>query len=342
MTLAFLYNVRHVYPDPSDPRTQLETDFDDQSTIDHILRYLKKLYPSILPIEANEEAYLTLYKNRRKIDMVFNYSMGLHGDQKYGHLPAMLEMLKLPFTGSDSLTQSLILNKSRMKEILRANGLPTLPSQLFVTPHETLQKNLAFPLIVKPVAQGSSAGITAKSVVRTRAELKRQVKLIITTFRQAALVEPFLTWREFSVPMLGNPPKLLPIIEPNYAKLPKGFLPFDSLEVKWVYEEQSPTSHHLVCPANVSAPLKKRIETVAHGVWKALGLKDFCRIDMRTDSQNNLYVLDVNSPPGLMPPEASMTSYFPMSARAAGISYLALLKKVVEVAKRRYSLQGGR
>ena len=335
MRVAFLYNVRHTYPDPADPRSQVETDFDDRSTIDQIVKHLRTLPYEITPIEADEKAYLELYKGRKDIDLVFNYSMGLHGSQKYGHIPAMLEMLQLPFTGPDSLTEALVLNKSRMKDVLTAHGVPTLPSQLFISGKESLKKEFAYPLIVKPVAQGSSAGITAKSVVHNDKELYRQIKLVIDTFDQPALVEPFLKWREFSVPLLGNPPKVLPIIEPEYKRLPKGYLPLDTLEVKWIYEESSTATNHLACPANTTDALKKKIHQVALSTWDALQLKDFCRIDMRTDKDDNLYVLDVNSPPGLMPPEASMTSYFPMSARAAKIKYRELLEEIIRTALKR-------
>jgi len=339
MTIAFLYNLRHMYPDPKDPRSQLETDFDDQKTIDSIALHLRKLGHTIIMIEANEEAYLTLYKRRKSIDLVFNYSMGLYGNQKYGHLPAMLEMLRLPFTGPDSLTEALVLNKSRMKDVLRAHNVPTLPSQLFYQGTEKLDPKLTFPLIVKPVAQGSSAGITSKSVVTNKAQLEKQTTQIIKTFGAPALVEPFLKWREFSVPLIGNPPQVLPIVEPEYARLPKGYLPLDTLEVKWIYEEASPGSHHLVCPANVSLKLKKNIEQVCLNTWNALQLKDFCRIDLRTNAKDDLFVLDVNSPPGIMPPESSVTSYLPMSARAAGLSYEKLLAKILSSAMKRYGLQ---
>lgn len=333
--LAFLYNVRHRYPDPADPSSQLETDFDDPPTIEAMVRHLRACGYEVVPIEANEEAYLELHRQRGEIDLALNYSMGIHGAARYAQIPAMLEMLRIPYTGSDPLTQALVLNKSRMQEVLAANGVPVLPSQLFRSREETLQSGLGFPLIVKPVGQGSSAGITDKSIVGSPAELARQVAEVLETFREPALVQPYLTGREFSVPLLGNPPATFPVIEPDFSLLPAGYAHLDSLEVKWVYEEQT-EENHLRCPADLSPALAELVKGTALGAWNALGVRDFCRIDMRCDAEGRPYVLDVNSPAGLIPPELSMTSYFPLSARAAGLDYPGLLRRIIETALARY------
>lgn len=334
-TIAFIYNVRHCYPDPNIPISQLETDFDDQQTIDSIIKHLKDCGYNVLPVEANEDAYLALHSHRSEIDLAFNYSMGLHGSARYAHLPAMLEMLRIPYTGSDPLTQAVVMNKAKMQEVLAANGLPVPKSQIFKTSEQPLESGLTYPLIVKPLAQGSSAGITSKSIVSNASELAAQVNEIISTFKEPAIVQPFLSGREFSVPMLGNPPRLLPIIEPDFSKLPKGYACIDSLEVKWIFEEQA-EEHHLVCPALLNADTSRKIEFIARKTWDALQIRDWCRIDMRCDQAGELYVIDVNSPPGMIPPEISTTSYFPMAARAAGIDYDALLKEVIATAGARY------
>lgn len=331
LTLAFLYNVRHAYPDPNDPRTFLETDFDDPPTIEHMRRHLEACGYRVIPIEADEEAYLKLRERRSEISLAFNFSMGLHGAGRYAHLPAMLEMLQIPYTGSDPLAQATVLNKARMQEVVAANGGPVLESQVFRDSSEPLRPGLAFPLIVKPVAQGSSAGITSKCIARDEESLRSAVRDVIATFREPALVQPFLDGREFSVPLLGNPPEIFPIIEPDFSKLPSQYAPIDSLEVKWVFEEQT-ESHHLVCPAKLSPELKREVERIVRLAWDALGLRDWCRIDLRCDRQGRPHVIDVNSPPGMLPPEISSTSYFPMSARAAGIGYDDLLRRVIETA----------
>jgi D-alanine-D-alanine ligase len=334
LTLAFLYNVRHVYPDADDLRTQVETDFDDAATIEAMTRHLEGCGYRVIPIEADEQAYLELHRRRSEIDLALNYSMGLHGAARYAHLPAMLEMLQIPYTGSDPLTQALILNKERMQQVVAAAGGPVLPSWVPRAPEEARPAALGFPLIVKPVGQGSSAGITAASVVHDAGALREQVRRMVDTFGEPPLVQPLLGGREFSVPMLGNPPRVLPPIEPDFSLLPPGYLPIDSLEVKWVFEEQSETNH-LRCPAPVDADLAARIERTVRLVWDALGLRDWCRIDLRADAAGTLYVLDVNSPPGMIPPEISTTSYFSLAGRAIGLGYDDLLQQVIETARAR-------
>lgn len=338
LTIAFLYNIRHSYPDPKNPLTFLETDFDDPETINWMIKHLKALGFNVIPIEANKTAYLKLYQHKKEIDLAFNYAEGIYGKDRECHLPAILEMLQIPYTGSRPLTQALVLNKAKTKEILTANNIPTLPYQVFNKPTQKLTPSLSFPLIVKPTSQGSSAGITNKSVVKNQKELTTQLGFIIKTFKSRALVEPFLTGREFSVPMLGNPPKILPIIESDHSVLPKNLLPLDSLEVKWHFEEKSEGANFF-CPAKIDKKLKEKIEKICLNTWKALDITDLCRIDIRCDKKTNPFVLEVNSPAGLIPPEVSKTSYFPLSARAANINYQNLLKKIILTALKRYEKQ---
>ncbi|OGM13919.1 hypothetical protein A3A76_04800 [Candidatus Woesebacteria bacterium RIFCSPLOWO2_01_FULL_39_23] len=301
-----------------------------------MIKHLKSAGYKVLPIEADEKAYLKLYKYRKKIDLVFNYSLGLNGRDRYCHIPAMCEMLEIPYTGSSPLTQATTMNKGRAKEILQANNVPTLPFQIFTSQDDKLKSTIDFPLIVKPVAQGSSAGITNKSVVNNREELDRQVAFILKTFNEPALVEPFLDGREFSVPMLGNPPKILPIIESDHSVLPKEYLPIDSLEVKWHFEETH-EKNNLICPAKIDEQLKQKIERICYQTWEAQKIQDSCRIDIRCDSSGNPYVLEINSPAGMIPPDISKTSYFPFSAGVAGLSYEELLKEIISIAFKRYN-----
>jgi len=334
-TVVFLYNVRHIYPDPNDYRNQLEGDFDDPITIKWQIKHLRNLGFKVYPIEADEKAYFKLYRLRKKIDLVFNIAEGLHGKDRELQIPAILEMLKIPYTGCSPLTQGLILDKAKAKEIFIKNKIPTLPFQIFKSEKQLLEKKLEFPLFVKPVAEGSSMGITNESVAYDIKELKKQTKKIINVFKEPALLEPYLEGREFSVAMLGNPPVILPIIESNHQLLPKKYRPFDSLEVKWYFEEQG-HADYLICPAKIDKRLEKKIKNICFDVWDSLDVLDWCRIDIRCDKKGNPYVLEINSPPGIIPPEVSTASYFPLVARKAGIEYENLLLKIIETAIKRY------
>lgn len=335
--LAFLYNIRHNYPDPNDPKTFLEADFDDPPTIRYFIKHLKNCGYNVLPIEATLKAKELLKKSKKNIALVFNYSEVILGEKRNIQITSYLEELGIPHTGADSTYQMIIRDKSKAKEILAKNHIPVLPHQVFVTGKEKLNETLKFPLIVKPCCQGSSAGITNKSIVNNLKDLYTQVRESIKRFKDEVIAEPFLEGREFSISLLGNKPKILPIMEPDFTNFPKKYNPIDSYEVKWIYEEET-GSNHLRCPAKIDKKLEKKLQKIALAIWKALKAKDFCRIDIRCDKKGDPYVLEVNSPAGLIPPEVSKTSYFPLSARVAGLSYEGLLKKIVNSALERYGI----
>ncbi|MBI5127112.1 D-alanine--D-alanine ligase [Candidatus Roizmanbacteria bacterium] len=337
--IAFLYNVRHHYPDPKDSKTLKETDFDDPETTKLQIKYLRKLGYTVFPIEANEKAYLKLYRLKNKIDLVFNVSEGLHGSDREAQIPAILEMLQIPYTGSAPLAQALMLDKAKAKEILLENNISTLP--FYLLGRNDVNSNISFkyPLMVKPVSEGSSAGITNKSVVRDFVQLKKQVNYIEKTFGEKSLVEYYLSGREFSVGMVGNPPRILPILESDHSLLPKKYLPFDSLEVKWFFEIESKGHDHLKIPAKISESLKRKIEKICYSLWNAIGIRDWCRIDIRCDENENPYVLEVNSPPGITPPEHDPACYIVRMAQASGMEYEDLLQEIIYTAAKRYGIK---
>jgi D-alanine-D-alanine ligase len=300
-----------------------------------MITHFKNCGYEVLPIEADHEAFNKLLHQRERITIAYNYSLGLRGRDRYAQMPAILEMLDIPYTGSQPLVQAIVQTKPMMKDVLIANGIPTLPYQIFNHGDEPLKKGMNFPLIIKPESQGSSAGITNKSVVHNDTELRAQAAEVMALFGTPVFAEPFITGREFSLGMLGNnPPQFLPIVEADYGTLPAGYLPLDSLEVKWIIEEEAP--EHLVCPARIDDQLKNRLETICQQAWDALGINDLCRIDVRLDLKGNPFILDINSPPGMIPPEVSVTSYFPLEARAAGIDYEMLIQAVIGHALKRY------
>lgn len=336
LQLGFVYNVRHQPPDPLKQTSHLDVDLDDPETIEWMVKHLESLGHNIVPIEADERAYLKLFEVKESLDLVFNYSLGIHGTSGYAQLPAMLEMLEIPYTGPGVLSQALVMNKAMAKTVMRSHRIPTLPFQVFVRPSQTLKKGLDYPLLVKPVARGSSAGVTNESVVNDGTELKRQVSFIWETFNEPALVEPFLKGREFSIGMIGSEPTILPMIEPNHALLPDDYQPIDSFEVKWIFEEET-DNDYLRCPAEIDEDLQKKLGSIVKKVWSVFELKDFCRIDIRCNCKGKPFVLDINSPAGLIPPEISMTSYLPLAAREDGIDYPKLLDRIIRSAMKRYN-----
>jgi D-alanine-D-alanine ligase len=334
--LAFIYNVRHKYPDPKDPATFNETDFDDPPTIEAMVKHLKNVGFNVLSIESDTKAEAVLSAEKANIGFALNYSEEIFGSNPKIYMAEVLEKHRIPFSGCSNAVQKLIIDKGKMKVVLLAKNVPTLPFQVIKSADEKLDPRLRFPVIVKPIARGSSAGITNKSIVHNDKTLSDQVKFILDTFAEPALIEPFIEGREFSVGMLGNLPEIFPIIEPKHEVLPKEYYKMDSLEVKWLLEEEL-GEDYFNCPAKVDSKLKALIENTCFDTWNALGITDFCRIDLRLNEIGELFVLDVNSPPGLIPPEISTTSYFPMASRVKGDDYESLLRKIVEAGLQRYT-----
>ena len=154
MKIGFIYNLDR-------NNSPLETDADSPKTIKIMISYFKKNH-TVFPIEANQYAYIKLKKLKKQLDLVFNYSIGIYGEDRYSHFPAILELLQIPYTGSSPLTQALVLNKSKMYEVLSYHLIPTPKTEVFYS-SQIKNKKYSFPLIIKPNAQGTSTGITTST-----------------------------------------------------------------------------------------------------------------------------------------------------------------------------------
>jgi D-alanine-D-alanine ligase len=311
-------------------------EWDTEETILAVKTALEQNHDVTL-IEANEEAYLQLLQS--KPDIVFNIAEGLRGPSREAQIPAMLEMLGIPYTGSDPLTLGICLDKSRAKEILTKYGVPTPAFSVVESISQLSDFTISFPCIVKPLHEGSSKGIFNASVVHTIGELTRQVEKILTEYHEPALVEKFLPGREFTVAVLGNGSNVcvLPIVEICFDSLPEGVNPIYSYEAKWIWDTiENPIDVH-ECPAKITQELKDEIEAVCLKTYRILRCRDWCRIDIRLDAQGQPHVLELNPLPGILPnPEEH--SCFPQAARAAGIDYNKLINTVLEAGIDRYSL----
>jgi D-alanine-D-alanine ligase len=287
------------------------------------------------------EADLSSFEKLRDLnpDIVFNIAEGFFGESREAQIPAMLDMLQIPYTGSDPLTLATCLDKARTKEILSFYNIPTAP---FVVANEIDQiknMNLSFPLFVKPVWEGSSKGIFSSCFVRNIKELKEQVDRILTEYSQPALIEEFLTGREFTVAILGNgdEAQVLPIVEINYSDFPEDFIPVYSYEAKWILDTKENPLDVFSCPAKLNSEIETKIKQVALNAYKTLRCRDWSRIDVRMNSDNVPNIIEINPLPGILP-DPKENSCFPKAARTAGISYDEMLNKVLIAAARRYNL----
>lgn len=312
-------------------------EFDDASTVNAIQKALEGAGHKVVRLEADSN-FAEKVKGA-DVDLVFNIAEGLNGESRESHVPAILEMLKVPYTGSGVLTQAITLDKRRTKEILLHYSIPTPKYQIFRSAEEELADGLKFPLIVKPNCEGSSKGINNNSLVSDKESLKKQVEYVTKNYSQEALVEEYCTGREFTVALMGNgKPKVLPIVEITFDYLPTGVHGFDSYEVKWIYDNPKNPIDPLVCPANLTPGLKAQLEDIAIKTYKALGCVDFCRMDIRLDSNGIPHVLDVNALPGLIP-DPKENSRFPRACFAAGMTYDGIVRSILDSAIKRYGIQ---
>jgi D-alanine-D-alanine ligase len=309
-------------------------------TIDTItaVRDALALRHNVTMIEADADAFETLRRTRPEI--VFNIAEGRYGVSREAQIPAMLEMLNIPYTGSDALTLGICLDKSRAKEILSYYSIATPKFFVVNTLNELHTLDIPLPSMVKPLYEGSSKGIFNSSLVRTRAELLEQVERITAIYAQPALIEEFLPGREFTVAMLGNGDDLrvLPIVEIQFDSLPEGVNPIYSYEAKWIWDRSDAPLEIFTCPAGIPDALRLEIESICRRTYVVLRCRDWTRIDVRLDAAGKPHILELNPLPGILP-KVEDNSCFPKAARAAGLNYNRLMQSVLAFAAQRYGLR---
>ena len=330
--IVFLYNLQHERPDPNNPRSLLQNDFLDQETVD-LLKSSLESYFAVIPIEADEEAYSKLKERRNEIDIVFNLAEGLYTLDSEAQFPALLDILQIPYTGSGVSAQSIICNKSRTKEVLKAHGIPTPSYQVYQRGNELRLKE--FPLILKLDAQGSSIGLSDASVVYNEKDLMNQADWLIDHFSQGVLIEGFVKGRELTVSMIGNPPNILPLVEKDYSRLPKRHQPISgSVEVR-DYFGRSKSRRPVIKQAKVARGLERKVKEICLEAWKAIGVRDWARFDIRCDESENPFILEVNAPCGLTGTPEYPAS-FVLAARLAGLEFDEMLREIVHAGLSRY------
>ena len=311
-------------------------EWDTMETIDSIKNALE-LFHNVTLVEANEDAFEKLRKLRP--DIVFNFAEGAKGISREAQIPALLDMLGIPYTGSDPLTLITCLDKSRTKEILTFNKIAN-PKFVVATSVEDLQDfDLTFPVIVKPVAEGSSKGIFNSSFVSSMDELKTSLTKNVEQYKQPFIIEEYLPGREFTVAILGSgtEAEVLPIVEINFNELPDNVPHIYSFEAKWIFDTKVNPLNIFTCPAQIDNETEEKIRSIALKTYKVLRCKDWSRIDIRLDANKEPNIIEVNPIPGVLPDPAD-NSCFPKAARAYGLTYEEMINKVLLSAAKRNNL----
>jgi len=294
-------------------------------------------FHNVTLVEANNDAFLKL--KELKPDIVFNFAEGLIGVNRESYMPSILEMLQIPYLGSDALTLGICLDKSRAKEILTYHKIPNAIFLVADKVEDIEKTNFGFPLIVKPISEGSSKGIFSSSFVKNRKELEDEVRRIVSSYNQPALIEEFLPGREFTVAVLGNgdETEILPIIEILYEEFPKDVMPLYSYEAKWILDTKENQFNVFDCPAKLDKKLEEQIKETVLRTYNVLRCRDWSRIDVRLDKNGVPNIIEINPLPGIMP-DPNENSSFPKAARAAGMNYNQLIQSALYHAAKRYNL----
>lgn len=326
LKVGFTFNVKRIKP-TADGAEDTEAEYDSPSTLQAIREAIASHGHEVVDLEATPELPMVLATTQ--VDIVFNVAEGFRGRNRESQVPALLELLDIPYTGSDPATLSLALDKALAKKVVRAAGIDTPNFQLMNTGRERLDKQFTrWPLMVKPVAEGSSKGVVSKSVCNTEAELREVVKEMVERYKQPALIEEYIGGREFTVGLLGERrPEVLPPMEIVFTDKS------DSTPI-YKFEDKLEANDRIryEAPAKLLPAQLERMRAAARGAFMALGCRDVARIDFRMDDEGRIYFLECNPLPGLTPGWSDLV----LIAQGEGMDYHTLIGEILSGAIRRY------
>lgn len=330
MKITLTYNLKR--KDTTKPADYF-SEFDSEETVNAISSALSKQGHSVDLLEAESPNRLFSYFSKNKVDIVFNIAEGKSKKSRESEIPAILDYLEVPYTGSNTFALALALNKALTKKILTAENIPTPKYQVFSHGSEDLKPELNFPLIVKPNCEGSGKGINITNVVRTPEELYKKVNETISVYKNEALVEEFIEGKELTVGILESAKTtILPVLEIDFSSCQKSGEFFYSWRMKEYQGNNelglTPTFH---CPARLDKEVERKVKEVALKTHHAVGCLDISRTDIRLSKDNVPYVLEINPLPGLNPKESN----FPIMAYAGGLSYDDLIEAILMSALKR-------
>jgi len=324
MLIGLTYDLRAEYlaAGYSDEET---AEFDQQSTIDALADALESLGHRVDRI-GSARALVSRLAGGERWELVFNVAEGLAGFGREAQVPAILDVYGIAYTFAEPLAAAVCLHKGWSKLVVAAAGVPTAAFALLSDAAEAAQIRLPYPLLAKPVAEGTGKGVTPKSIVANPAELAAVAGELLDRYRQPVLVEAFLPGREFTVGILGTDRSAQAIGSVEIVLKRDA----EANVYSYVNKEQCETlvEYRHVTRAD---PVVARAERIALDAWNALGCRDGGRVDIRCDQHGQPMFLEVNPLAGLHPTHSDL----PMIATAIGMPYSELIGRIVTSAARR-------
>lgn len=341
MRVALLHNLALNAPEPprSAPSDYLY-ELDHRDNVQAYQTAMQSRGHTVLPMEGDVDLPARLKSN--PVDICFNTCEGFRGDAREAQVPALLEMLGVPYSGSQVLTLALTLDKAMTNRVLAFHGLPTPAFQEINTPDAVIDPRLHFPLFVKPLREGTGMGINGDSIVNTAAELHDQAAYVIEAYRQPALVEEYIDGRDVTVGIVGNgfDAHIFPLSMIDYSGYGEGAAQVYGAK----YKIDRADEYRYQCPADLPDALADEIRRLAAETMRVTNTVDMARIDFRLNRHegDKPYILEINSLPGITP-----ISDMTLMAEAEGWAYADLINSVLDAALKRnglteQSIQNGR
>ncbi|MGH7439389.1 MAG: ATP-grasp domain-containing protein, partial [Polyangiaceae bacterium] len=312
LRVGLAFNMKRIDSHGGDDR---EAEYDAPETIQALGQAIESHGHVVVPLEATPDFPRALLA--ANVDVVFNVAEGMAGRSREAQVPSLCELLGVPYTGSDSATLSICLDKSLAKRLLTEVDTPAF--QVLVTGRERLRP-MRYPVIVKPNQEGTSKGITDKNVCDDEGEVRRVARALIERYGQPALVEEYVFGRELTVGLLGERrPRVLPPME----------VVFLSQTDRPVYDYQCkqdwPSHVRYECPAKLTKEELRAVERACRTTFMALGCRDVARIDLRLTAEGRVFVIEVNPLPGLTPDFSDLC----LIANGAGMDYRTLIGEIL-------------
>lgn len=349
LRVALLANLKKNAPKFEGMAEDQWDDLDSETTVNALVEAIRAGDYTCEFFEGNLSLFNTL--PTFKPDICFNICESHFGDAREAQVPSLLEMMRIPYTGSKVLTLALALDKPMTKRVIAFHDLPTPEFQTFERIDETLSPDMRFPLFVKPSREGTGMGVSRNSIVNNEDEMRDQISTILDKYKQPALVESYIEGREVTVGFVGNlmgpVAQRLPDDE-NARRIQAGlhFLPPMEVDLTPFSDSDTVYSNRLkvdladqlnyLCPAPITDEMKDDLNWLAAAVFRVVGALDVSRVDFRLDAHNNYkpYILEINPLPGLSP----VISDLVIEAAGEGIGHTQLVNMILEAALRRYSM----
>jgi D-alanine-D-alanine ligase len=355
LRVAVLHNLKKHAPANGPRPADAFAELDSEANIAAYAAALRAGGCHVVGIDGNPDLFRRL--KRLKVDICFNTCEGYRGDAREAQVPALLEMMGIPYTGGKVTCLANTLDKAATKRILLANGLPTPRFQEFTHADLPLDEGLQFPLFVKPNREGTGIGIDSQSLVHSKAQLRAKVEHILKEYGESALAEEYIPGRDITCGLVGNLSSLeagqpvpdlgttapgqgggvdwngvhiFPISEVDHSRIP-GMDPYYSYAVKALSLEEYP----YFCPAPIPEDIAAEVRRLTVETFRVTQTLDFGRVDFRLHEGEKLrpYILEINALPGLTP-----ISDLTLCAQAEGWSYDQLLQSVLIAGAKRYGL----